>query len=71
MTNRHITNLIREAYFILSKDDIGLNDLDLSNRAYALDEVIEFKRDLVEAGNRVKVIFLDQPILDRVCAAVG
>jgi len=62
MTNRHITNLIREAYFILSKDDIGLNDLDLNSRAYALDEVIEFKRDLVEAGNRVKVIFLDQPV---------
>jgi ABC-type bacteriocin/lantibiotic exporter with double-glycine peptidase domain len=61
MTNRHIINLIREAYFILTKDDIGLSEMDISNREYALDEVIEFQRDLIELGNRVKVIFLDQP----------
>lgn len=62
MTNRHIINLIREAYFILTKDDIGLSEMDLSNRAYAIDEVVEFKRDLIEVGNRTKVIFLDQPV---------
>jgi ABC-type bacteriocin/lantibiotic exporter with double-glycine peptidase domain len=61
MTNRHIINLIREAYFILSNDDIGLTEMDLSNRAYAIDEVLEFQRDLIEVGNRVKVVFLDQP----------
>lgn len=61
MTNRHIINLIREAYFIMTKDDIGLSEMDLSNREYALDEVMEFQRDLIEVGNRVKVVFLDQP----------
>ncbi|MEM7551641.1 MAG: ABC transporter ATP-binding protein [Bacteroidota bacterium] len=61
MSNRDLLNIIRECARLLDQDynSYDLNDIDITTRKYDSDEALEFKRDLIEAGNKVRVIFLD------------
>lgn len=61
MDNNHIISIIRETTQLLGQgyDDALLSDQQVTPRQYALDELPEFIRDLVEAGNKGRVIFLE------------
>lgn len=64
MTNQHIIQIIRESAFLLgqSYDDATLNESSVTTRGYGMDEVAEFNRDLMEAGNKVRFVFLENSI---------
>jgi len=61
MDSNNIIQIIRESSLLLGKDyaDATLNERDVPPRSYQLDEFEEFKRDLIETGNKVRVIFLE------------
>lgn len=60
LTNDQILRSLREVAFHLkheySTDD--LHHVELNQRSYTVDELSEFKRDLVEAGNKLRILFL-------------
>lgn len=64
MTNQHIANTIKELGLLLdaSLEDALFEDLFVNSKGYPLDEVYEFKRDLVEAANKVRIVLLDQSL---------
>ncbi len=64
MNSNNITQIIREVSQLLGQEhsDFMLTDKYLSTRDYALDEVVEFKRDLIEIGNNAHVIFLENSL---------
>ena len=64
MTSQQIGRLIKEATLVLGKDleDALYSDLVALKRDYTIDEAFEFKRDLVEEANRIRLVLLDQPL---------
>lgn len=61
LTNHSIVKIIREIG-LHQKHDINLNELkqvEMNHRSYSKNELMEFKRDLVEAGNQTRVIFME------------
>ena len=64
MTSQQIGRLIKEVTLILGQDleDALHSDLVSLKRDYSIDEAFEFKRDLVEEANRIRLVLLDQPI---------
>ena len=64
MTNQHIANTIKEVGLLLDTglEDIMFEDLKINSKAYAIDEIFEFKRDLIESANKVRIVLLDQGI---------
>lgn len=64
MKSYQIIRIIREAARLLGQeyDDAILNESNVTTRNYGLDEVSEFNRDLLEAGNKVRFIFLENSI---------
>ncbi|MDN5213062.1 ABC transporter ATP-binding protein [Fulvivirgaceae bacterium BMA12] len=64
MNSNNITQIIREVSQLLGQEhsDFMLTDQYLSTRDYALDQVVEFKRDLIEVGNSAHVIFLENSL---------
>jgi len=64
MTSRHLGNTIKEITLLLGEDleDALYQELRSDFRNYAIDEVFDFKRDLVEAANSVRIVLLDQPL---------
>ena len=64
MKSYQIIRIIREAARLLGQeyDDATLNENNVTTRSYGLDEVSEFNRDLLEAGNKVRFIFLENSI---------
>ena len=64
MTSQHIGRLIKEVTLILGQDleDALYADLVALKRDYSIDEAFEFKRDLVEEANRIRLVLLDQPL---------
>lgn len=62
MTNQHLANVIKEISVLLdsSLEDALLQDLQLSSKTYAIDEAFDFKRDLIETANKIRIVLLDQ-----------
>ncbi|HRX01246.1 MAG TPA: hypothetical protein P5280_17255, partial [Cyclobacteriaceae bacterium] len=61
LSTDQLLRILQEAALLL-KHDIGVAELrgrDLSNREYNADELDEFKRDLVETGNNVRILMLE------------
>ncbi len=63
-TSQQIYRTLRETAFLLKHDlDIEMiQTVEQYSRNYALDEFVEFKRDLVEAGNKVRMLFMENAI---------
>lgn len=64
MTNQHITNVIKEISVLLgsSLEDALLQDMQVSAKTYAIDEAFDFKRDLIETSNKIRIVLLDQSL---------
>ena len=64
MTNQHIANTIKEVKLLLDEsiEDALYQDLQVGTRIYSLDESYEFKRDLLESANKVRIVLLDQTL---------
>lgn len=67
MTNQHIANTIKEVKLLLGEsiEDALYQDLQVGTRIYSIDEAYEFKRDLLESANKVRVVLLDQALEDQ------
>ncbi|MEO5978389.1 MAG: ATP-binding cassette domain-containing protein [Chryseolinea sp.] len=61
MNNDHIIRILRESSLSLnhSFDAENLRFVEINNRTYDLMEFAEFKRDLLEAGTKIRVMFLE------------
>lgn len=64
MTNYHLINAVSQSAKLLNIEfNISyIEKSDIGTIQYKIDEVIEFKRDLVEMGTLAKVLFLDNGI---------
>ncbi len=64
--NDQIARCLREVAFTMkhefSADDI--HHVEANQRPYSKDDFIEFKRDLVEAGNKIRVLFMEYHLDD-------
>ncbi|AYB32050.1 peptidase domain-containing ABC transporter [Chryseolinea soli] len=61
MTNDRIVRILREAALVLKHDfdATSLRFIEVNNRRYALSDFAEFKRDLLEAGSKIRMLFLE------------
>lgn len=61
LNNDQIVRCLREVAFVLkheySTDD--LHHVEANQRAYAENGLPEFKRDLAEAGNKLRILFME------------
>jgi ABC-type bacteriocin/lantibiotic exporter with double-glycine peptidase domain len=64
LTNDHIIKILREIGLHLKHtvDATALYFVEVNKRTYALDEFGEFKRDMVEAANKVSLLFMEHAI---------
>lgn len=64
MNNSHIIRIINESA-LSSRHDFDatvLNFVDANKRSYSLAEFPEFKRDLTEAGSKVRMLFMEYAV---------
>jgi ABC-type bacteriocin/lantibiotic exporter with double-glycine peptidase domain len=64
LTNEQIIRTLREIA-ILVKHDFDLNDLhtvEINQRRYSEDSFPEFRRDLIEAGNKIRIMLLENQL---------
>ena len=61
MNSNQIIQIIRDSANILKQDfdGLALSEIDSSPRSYERVELAEFKRDLIEAANKQRIIYLD------------
>ncbi len=61
MNNDYIIRILREASLSLkhSFDATSLRFVEINNRTYDASEFPEFKRDLLEAGSKIRMLFLE------------
>lgn len=61
LTNEHIIRILRESSLHLDHpyDAYGLRFVEANNRTYAAHEFDEFKRDLLEAGTKIRVMLME------------
>lgn len=61
MNNVHIIRILREASLMLKHefDAASLHFVDINKRTYENTEFLEFKRDLMEAGSKIRMMFLE------------
>ena len=67
LTNDQIYRSLREAA-LSTKHEFNLEDIhhvESNQRTYTESELAEFKRDLVEAGNKIRVLFLEYQVDDK------
>jgi len=64
MNSQQIANVIKNVTLLLGEnlEDALYQGLSATQREYTVDEIFEFKRDLIEEANTVKLVLLDQPI---------
>lgn len=64
MNNYSIIGILREAALILRHefDPSALRFVEINNRGYDLDDFMEFKADLIDAGSKIRMLFLEQHI---------
>ncbi|MFM7487094.1 MAG: ABC transporter transmembrane domain-containing protein, partial [Cytophagales bacterium] len=64
LTNNQILQILREVALAL-KHSFNLEDIrniEANQRVYAEDEVAEFTRDLTEAGNKIRLLFMENQL---------
>ncbi len=61
VTNNDILRILRESSLILEHhyDPQHLRFVEINNRSYTLEEFPEFKRDLLEASNKIRMMLLE------------
>lgn len=61
LSNDHIIRILRESSLLLehSFDAETLRFVEVNNRTYSLDEFTEFKRDLLEASTKIRLLSLE------------
>ncbi|MBX2944674.1 MAG: ATP-binding cassette domain-containing protein [Cyclobacteriaceae bacterium] len=61
LSNDHIIRILRESSLLLehSFDAETLRFVEVNNRTYSLDEFTEFKRDLLEASTKIRLLLLE------------
>ena len=67
LTNDQIYRSLREVALV-TKHEFNLEDIhhvESNQRSYDESELIEFKRDLVEAGNKIRVLFLEYQVEEK------
>ncbi|GAA0893116.1 ATP-binding cassette domain-containing protein [Fulvivirga kasyanovii] len=64
MNNQHILNTLQKSAALLKQDFDASSLQEFSNayRDYESNNVQDFKRDLIEAGNRLRIIYLDNQL---------
>ena len=64
MNNHHIISILQESAQRLNQayDGFAIKDVEQVERSYAIDEVQEFKRDLIEAGAKLDLIYMDNSL---------
>jgi ABC-type bacteriocin/lantibiotic exporter with double-glycine peptidase domain len=64
MTNHAIIRILREAALLLGHEfnPADLRFVEINNRHYSKNEFGEFKNDLIEAGSKMRMLFLEQNI---------
>ncbi len=64
MTNHSIIRILREAALLLKHEfnPADLRFVEINNRHYTKSEFGEFKNDLIEAGSKMRMLFLEQNI---------
>jgi ABC-type bacteriocin/lantibiotic exporter with double-glycine peptidase domain len=64
MNSNQIIRIIRDSTGLLSQDFDGsvLSEIDATTRTYDKDEISEFNRDLTEAANKLRVIYLENSL---------
>ncbi|MEQ9426304.1 MAG: ATP-binding cassette domain-containing protein [Cyclobacteriaceae bacterium] len=64
MNNHHLLFILQESAQRLDQayDGFALKEIEQIGRQYRIDEVLEFKRDLMEAGTKIDLIYLDNSI---------
>lgn len=66
MNNDHVVRILREASLALRHtfDAASLRFVEMNKRIYDKNEFLEFKRDLIEAGSKIRLVLLEYS-LDR------
>jgi ABC-type bacteriocin/lantibiotic exporter with double-glycine peptidase domain len=61
LRNDHIIRILRESSILLGHqfDANSLRFVETNNRPYTPEEFDEFKRDLLDAGNKIRIMFLE------------
>lgn len=61
MNNKDIIRILNETALAVQHDfdSTALRFVDANNRAYHLSEFTEFKRDLLEAGSKIRMLFME------------
>ncbi len=64
LNNHQITRCLREVALAMKHNFPveSIQHVEANQRSYAEDEFIEFKRDLVEAGNQIRVMFMENQL---------
>ncbi len=64
MNNRQIIQTISASATLLGQeyDGLALSHIDLLPSTYRRDELMKFQRDLIEAGNRVRIIYMEHSL---------
>ncbi len=64
MNSQQIANVIKNVSLILGDnlEEALYQGLSATQREYSVDEIQEFKRDLIDEANTVKLVLLDQPL---------
>ena len=64
MKSNQIIQIIRESALLLQQDFDGLNlsEVDSTPRSYDFDDIAEFRRDLIEAANKQRIIYLENSL---------
>lgn len=64
MNNYSILTILREAALTLNHefDPSSLKFVEINNRNYHKDQLLEFKNDLIEAGSKIRILFLEQAL---------
>ncbi len=67
LNNQQIIRCLREVSIVM-KHSFNFKDIhhvEANQRNYAEDEIIEFKRDLVEAGNQIRIMFMENQLNEK------
>lgn len=64
MDNRSIVKILQEAALFLEHrfEPTALKLVEINSRTYTRDQFHEFKRDLLEAGQKTRILFLEQRV---------
>lgn len=64
MNNQHLIRTLRKSATLLDHDydAQALYDLEILSRDYKEGELLHFKRDLIEAGNKLRIIYLNNQL---------